>query len=96
MQLTHKNAAFCIIARCKLANAVMAGVDNNVRALKWLCSFSRDRGAASLHLLMDQVCLQTGWELGWLEHLHPRAALPCPTSIRRVEQGAGVVALRGQ
>lgn len=57
---------FVLLPRCKLANAVMADVDNNIRALKWLCSFRRSRGAASLCLLMDQVCLQTGCEFGWV------------------------------
>lgn len=66
MQFTHKNEAFCIVAQMQIGNAVMADVDNNIRALKWLCSFRRSRGAASLCLLMDQVCLQTGCEFGWV------------------------------
>lgn len=66
MQFTHKNEAFCIVAQMQIGNAVMADVDNNIRALKWLCSFRRNRGAASLCLLMDQVCLQTGCEFGWV------------------------------
>lgn len=61
MQFTHKNEAFCIVAQMQIGNAVMADVDNNIRALKWLCSFRRNRGAASLCLLMDQVC-----EFGWV------------------------------
>jgi len=96
MQFTHKNEAFCIVAQMQIGNTVMAVVDNNIRALKWLCSFRRNRGAASLCLLMDQVCLQTGCEFGWVGMPPAQSCFAVSRQHQKSGGGQCYVALRVQ